>query len=284
MRCPTLSATALTLGVRGAWGLATCFVGTSQSYQPQSEALAARLGLPQLNPPYHDKDCSFMLRYNEEGILCLETPHNKAFSPLYVDFLAGKLRHRAQSGGGEMVVKAVRCKGQPLEETRCIDMTAGLGTDSFVLAGAGCDVVMVERSPVLGALLGDALRRMGEAEAPGEGTPRQLRMRLIEADSTSGVDLLQGQEPPHVAYLDPMFPKTTKSALVKKGMQMLHGLVGEGCSAEEEERLLTTALSLATRKVVVKRAIKSPVLAGQVAPSHQVLSKKCRFDVYLTGN
>jgi 16S rRNA (guanine1516-N2)-methyltransferase len=40
-----------------------------------------------------------------------------------------------------------------------IDGTAGLGKDAFVLAGLGCKVTLVERHPVVVALLADGLAR-----------------------------------------------------------------------------------------------------------------------------
>ena len=73
--------------------------------------------------------------------------------------------------------------------------------------------------------------------------------------------------PPHVCYLDPMFPPRTKSSAVKKKMQLLQGLLGEGSEdadqegrVEEERALLHVALALAQRRVVVKRPIHAPPL------------------------
>lgn len=114
---------------------------------------------------------------------------------------------------------------------------------------------------------------------------------------------------PAVVYLDPMFPHRKKSALVKKGMQMLQALLemeerghdeevhggesgsdcGEGqgrrqhpgnATEEEERQLFETAMRLATRKVVVKRPVNGAAIVEHVCPSHAVLSKNGRFDVY----
>ena len=99
---------------------------------------------------------------------------------------------------------------------------------------------------------------------------------------------------PAVVYLDPMFPQRKKTALVKKGMRMLQALVEEECKCsagledeggesareEEERRLFDAAMRLATRKVVVKRPVHGPEIVDHVAPSHSVVSKNGRFDVY----
>lgn len=54
---------------------------------------------------------------------------------------------------GEAVAKAVGIKGDYLPDV--VDATAGLGRDAFVLASVGCRVRMLERNPVVAALLDD---------------------------------------------------------------------------------------------------------------------------------
>ena len=79
--------------------------------------------------------------------------------PLYVDFLHGKLEHRRKYGGGrsQLIAKAVGIKkGSKL---KVLDATAGLGGDAFVLACLGCEMTLLERSPIIAALLEDGLRR-----------------------------------------------------------------------------------------------------------------------------
>ena len=60
-----------------------------------------------------------------------------------------------------------------------------------------------------------------------------------------------------VVYLDPMFPARRKSAKVKKDMAALQELLGHQSDGSE---LLQHAKSLATKRVVVKRAKTSPHL------------------------
>ena len=80
---------------------------------------------------------------------------------------------------------------------------------------------------------------------------------------------------PDVVYLDPMFPERTKSAAVKKKFQLLHHLE-QPCA--DEETLVEAALAARPRKVVIKRPVKGPLLAG-VKPSYQLAGKAVRYDV-----
>ncbi len=68
------------------------------------------------------------------------------------------MAHRRKFGGGrgEAVAKAVGIKGDYLPD---VDATAGLGRDAFVLASVGCRVRMLERNPVVAALLDDGPAR-----------------------------------------------------------------------------------------------------------------------------
>lgn len=170
--------------------------------------------------------------------------------------------------GRELLVKAVRVRG--VEGIRVFDATAGLGEDSMLLAAADFSVTMCEGDPVIAALLADGLRRAADdLELSGIVG----RMSLVEGDSIEILPSLT--EAPDVVYLDPMFPARTKSAAVKKKFQLLHRLESP-CA--DEASLMDAALAARPRKIVVKRPIKAPVLAG-VRPSHSISGKAVRYDV-----
>ena len=105
-----------------------------------------------------------------------------------------------------------------------LDATAGLGRDSFVLATFGCDVQMVERSPVIAALLKDGLRRARQDPGVAEIASR---MQVINADAISYLQELSKEKRPQVIYLDPMYPHRDKTALVKKEMRVFRDIVGD---------------------------------------------------------
>lgn len=191
---------------------------------------------------------------------------------IFVDFVGGTLAHRRKFGGGrgEAVVKAVGVKGDYLPDV--VDATAGLGRDAFVLAAVGCRVRMLERHPVVAALLDDGLAR-GYAD-PEIGEWLRQRLQLIHASSLQTLSEIVPR--PQVVYLDPMFPHRQKSALVKKEMRIFQTLVG---TDQDADGLLALARQLATKRVVVKRPDYAPPLAG-VATSNAVVTKGHRFDIY----
>ena len=168
----------------------------------------------------------------------------------------------------ELLVKAARIKGA--QTPTAVDCTAGLGEDSLLLAAAGFSVTLFERDETIAALLADALER---AAADPALAGIVARMRLVPGDSIAGLAELGFS--PDVVYLDPMFPARTKSAAVKKKFQLLHHLE-QPC--EEEEALVAAALAAHPRKVVIKRPVKGPQLAG-LKPSYSIGGKSVRYDV-----
>lgn len=170
----------------------------------------------------------------------------------------------------ELLVRAAKLKGT--EHPTAFDMTAGLGTDSFLLAAAGFDVTMCELDPVIAALLADALKRGIADESLAAICSR---MHLLQGDA---IELLAQQSASlDVVYLDPMFPERKKSAAVKKKFQLLHQL--ERPCADEKE-MLAAAVAARPRKIIVKRPAKGEYLAGK-KPSYSLAGKAIRFDVLI---
>lgn len=191
---------------------------------------------------------------------------------IFVDFVSGAMAHRRKFGGGrgEAVAKAVGIKGDYLPDV--VDATAGLGRDAFVLAALGCRVRMLERHPVVAALLEDGLRR-GYADAEIGGWLRERLTLLHVASQLALSDIIPA---PDVVYLDPMYPHRQKSAMVKKEMRVFQSLVG---SDQDADALLTPARRLAKKRIVVKRPDYAPPLAGEKTQS-MVVTKSHRFDIY----
>ncbi len=238
-----------------------------------ARSLAERLGLPFVgvaNPRFH-QDHPLLLS-DQDGRLALIPTGKGAPGAVYADFVEGALAHRRLYGGGrgQPVAKAVGLK--PGINPRVLDATAGLGRDAFVLASLGCSVTLLERSPIIAALLADALARAG---ADPEVAPIAGRMQLIQADA---IGWLSSQTEPvaDVVFLDPMFPHREKSSLVKKEMQVFQSLLGQDLDADQ---LLDLALERARYRVVVKRPRLAPFLA-QRQPTLSQEGKSGRFDIY----
>jgi 16S rRNA (guanine1516-N2)-methyltransferase len=196
-------------------------------------------------------------------------------SPISVDFQSQRLLYRQKFGGGRQqpIARALGLKKGITPHV--IDATTGFGRDAFVLASLGCHVHMLERHPVIHALLEDGLRRL--ALSADTTSPLVNALRLSHTDAREW--LSSTAEPVDTVYLDPMYPHRTKSALVKKEMRVLRQLVGDDLDVAV---LLDTALRTARQRVVVKRPKSAPVI-GAVTPSYCVESKNTRYDVYLTG-
>ena len=208
---------------------------------------------------------------NIDGYLSLKLTDKNTLRPIYVDFLEGALAHRKQYGGGknQLIAKAVGIKSSL--KLSVLDVTAGLGRDAFVLATLGCAVLMCERSPIVFALLEDGLRRAEKVD-----WFQALSLKLIHADAIDYLSTITEKNRPDVIYIDPMFPERNKSALVKKEMRVLREVVGEDCDAE---KLLSMALLIAKKRVVVKRAKLAPTLTDK-KPDVVYKGKSSRFDVY----
>lgn len=236
------------------------------AHQAAAEQWARRLGLP-----LHLEVADFGLQVTDLG-LQLQQLGDDAPGPVRVDFVEGGAAHRRLFGGGsgQMIAKAVGV--QPGVRPVVLDATAGLGKDGFVLASLGCQVSLIERQPIIAALLEDGLQR---AFADPEVAAIAHRMRLLHGNSIEVIGHWQ-DAPPQVIYLDPMFPHREKSALVKKEMRLFRPLVGDDLDAPA---LLAAALALASHRVVVKRPRKAPCIEG-AKPSHTLEGKSSRYDIY----
>ncbi len=235
-------------------------------YADQAIAWASRLSLP-----LHADDAEFALQLGETG-LQLQLLGPQAPGPVRVDFLEGGAAHRRQFGGGtgQMIAKAVGI--QPGIRPSVLDATAGLGRDAFVLATLGCELVLIERQPLIAALLEDGLARGRRDMEVGAIVQR---MQLKQGNAIELMNAWEG-EPPQVVYLDPMFPHREKSALVKKEMRLFRPFVGDDLDAGA---LLEQALALASHRVVVKRPRKAPSIVG-AKPGYSLEGKSSRYDIY----
>lgn len=238
----------------------------SSSLEVNAKELAYKLALPYstLNP--------------EQIQLVITRQHIEIRAPdlgsaIFIDFAHGKNAHRRQFGGG---------RGQPLAKAiglkkgatpTIIDATAGFGRDAFVLANLGCNITLIERDPLMAALLYDALNRATDNPEINEVISR---MSLISEDAITYLTQLE-QSSPDVIYMDPMYPSREKSALVKKDMRLLHQLAG---SDLDSAQLLAIARTTALKRVVVKRLKAAPFVDEQ-KPDARITSKNTRYDIYL---
>ena len=291
------------------------FEALSPSKRPRSYSLSIERSTSKIDTfPYvvdPDAEHPLILHRTEQGLVL-----EKEKMSLRCDFLEMLPRIKPGKLQTELLVKAAKIKHkEPLSDSGiqsknnieqskvtnerslpaipiAIDATAGLGQDSFLLAAAGFTVYMFEQDPIIAALLEDALDRAKSDPALANIIER---MQLFTEDSISALQRLgtslsrDKQTPqtsdsqpylsvkPDVIYLDPMFPERTKSAAVKKKFQLLHHLEHP---CENEEELLSAAMNIRPRKIVVKRMAKGPFLAGK-KPSYSIKGKSIRYDCYV---
>lgn len=217
-----------------------------------------------------------------EGKLCLyhrKYPQSKA---IVVDFHTPAMRRRlATHNKTELLSRALGVK-KWCSETMLIDLTAGLGTDAFLCASLGYNVLAIERQPEIVALLEDGLRHARAHHDSVAHTAARISVLCQDAR-----DYLRHEHATdklvQAIYLDPMFPVRRKSAL---GSLKLRALLALGANNEDSDSLLECARERANQlpqceRVVVKRPLHAPPLCPKSAPSHQIKGRSVRFDVYM---
>lgn len=236
--------------------------------------LAAKLNLP-CSSSVARRSTEFVLAYTPEGLQLQHMPlgSRKSVCLLFVDFVHGKNGYRLAQNctSKQPIARAVGIK--PGFRPTILDGTAGLGADGFVLASLHCRVTMCERSPILAALLEDGLYRAAGDE---KTTGIVERLHLVQADTQDYLHNTPGTF--HTIYLDPMYPHRNQSSLNKQTLRVIRSLVG---GDPDSAALLEIARERAANRVVVKRPRKAPLLS-KVQPSHVILMKNSRFDIYLT--
>jgi 16S rRNA (guanine1516-N2)-methyltransferase len=236
-----------------------------------AQDLARQLGLPMLDEI--PAQPGLMLRFGTDGLSLTDTdPHGPG--AVRVDFADARLQHRIRhaSPRREAVARAVGLPGNPGLEV--VDATGGLGRDSFVLATLGARVTVLERHPVIHALLEDGWRR-----ALNDPTAAQAAARItpVRADAVDWLASLKTS--PRVIYLDPMYPTETKGGKVKKGMRTLQRLLG---TAEPVDALFEAAWRAAPDRLVIKRPRRAAVLRS-AERKFTLEGRHTRFDVYLVA-
>ena len=193
-------------------------------------------------------------------------------SELIVDFVGGAVGHRFRSGEGrgQALAKAAGLTGGVTPDI--VDATAGLGRDAFLLAALGAKVTLIERSQKMHDLLAEGLARA--ASEGGLYAETVARMTLLQGDSC----LLLPELKPQVVLVDPMHPARGNSALVKKEMRQIREIVG---SDPDSEKLMQVALEYAQNRVILKWPLRAEPMVGLRKPSHQILGKSTRYDVFV---
>jgi len=223
-----------------------------------------------------DNPYEYHLVYTDFRLELQHNPYrtNKRQNSVYVDFLHQDTIHRRITSANKKNPLPRAAGVKTGIRPSIIDVTAGYGTDSMVLAWFGCKVTLIERSPVIHALLLDGIERAKKNE-------------ILSGIITSNISLIQGDSniilqrkscAADTIIVDPMYPANVKGPLNKKEMRIIRDIVGDDA---DNEKLLHISLQTAGKRVAVKRPKGAKSLSAHPKPTYVVPMKSGRFDVYL---
>lgn len=165
----------------------------------------------------------------------------------------------------ELLAKAIGVKSGI--RPKVLDLTGGLLGDSLLFLSFGCEVITLERHPVIQVLIQSALQVATH--------PALKRLTFIPQEASL---FLASAPEVDVIYFDPMFEDANERALPKKEMRIFRHFVG---SDQDAQSVFEKAKSLRPKRLVVKRPRLSRILSGK--PDIQYEGKATRYDVYLPG-
>ena len=188
----------------------------------------------------------------------------------YHSFVTGALARRAGQSK-QALLRA--CNSRSRDIARVLDLTAGWGADGLTLARHGQRVTLLERNPLIAAVLEYSLLCLGQEK---NGIETAARLSVESTDARCYLERLEQGHVIDCIYLDPMFPTQKSSAKPSGEMQLLQALTEN----HDIDCCFQLARASARRRVVVKRPLKAAWL-GDTEPDIVYREKTIRFDVYL---
>lgn len=170
----------------------------------------------------------------------------------------------------EILLQAINLKPSVSQPIKVLDLTAGLGRDSILMALSGFTVTMLENNPYLAIILNYLCLNF------------RTQLNDIQVIYTHNYDYLQSITDKHdVIYFDPMFADG-KNALAKKDMQLIDLMIKTANQESHiaDDTVFNLAWSLCSHKLVVKRDNKQQSLVAKPCPTYNKAGKTIRFDVY----
>ena len=233
-----------------------CALLTPES-ESKIQALSKQYGLLAVSEE-RSTEFDYRLEYRN-GSLCLVAMANRKLRPISMRVnQVSRLSKRTALGS------AIGKKSKSI-----IDATAGLGSDTLLLARMGYRVHAVERVPAVAALLQDGITRARKLAD-------SMQMLHSFDDARSVIQRLSDLS--DVIYMDPMYPPRRKSSAAHaRPLIILRDLVGDDADAVD---LLQVALDSDCARVVVKRPHDCRSL-GTWQSTFSKGGKLVRYDVYL---
>ena len=214
---------------------------------------------------------AFILRFLDDRLRLLAP--GPALGELAIDLGRGQAGYRGVRARNERLVRACGVR----DGSVVVDATGGLGTDAWLLASAGAQVIILERHPVVAALLADGLRRAAAAYPEIAG---RLELRCID----SRLALQRWQQPLTAIYMDPMYPPRRKRALGDRRLRLLAALFASqednGGGGDDVSGLLAAARAAPAVRAVLKRPQREPLPQDVPPPDYSLEGRSTRFDVW----
>jgi 16S rRNA (guanine1516-N2)-methyltransferase len=163
----------------------------------------------------------------------------------------------------ELLARSVGIKGS--HRPHVLDLTAGMLGDSLLLLSMGCEVVAVERNPLVRVLIRSALEKATH--------PLLSKFHFLESEAMAALQYAK-----EVVFFDPMFEDANDKALPRKEMRIFRQFIGSDADAKS---VFDAALKLGLKRLVVKRPRHSVALGENPL---QYTGKATRYDVYLGQN
>ncbi len=162
--------------------------------------------------------------------------------------------------------------GPNLSSIHLLDTTCGAGEDSLKALALGCRVTAVERSPIVAALILDAIHRACQDKKLSDLLAEKFMFKFSDAS-----DVMHSRpEDFDVIYVDPMFPEKRKSAASMIKMRVFHMLVGDDLDAN---KTVEAAFKTNAKRLIVKRPLRGEALWP--APTHSFKGSSTRYDMYI---
>lgn len=201
-----------------------------------------------------------------------------------IDFNSATIKRRLQ----QLNKKQLFCKAVGLNPAHknpiAVDATAGLGTDSFLLAALGYQVLAIERQAEIASMLQVALVKVQQSDS--DHSVLAKRISVLHADARTILNDSKNLDPAiHLIYLDPMFTARRKSALNRLALRTLAAITGKDDDADELLHISLKASNAlpSCKRVIVKRRRLAPQLSSRIAPNHQLYGRSIRYDIYMRG-
>ncbi len=186
-------------------------------------------------------------------------------------FTDQKLFYQRITASNQALLKA--CSNKRHNIHMILDLTAGWGIDSFILAQHGKQVTMLEQNPLIHSVISRSLLNASKISRTRTATQR------IVFELGNSLDYLQNldRNKYDCIYLDPMFPEHKSNAKPGKEMQLLQKLTKN----LDIDACFELALQKAGKRVVVKRPVKATPIT-LLKPDLNYREKTIRFDIYIT--